>query len=130
MSNIVELIKRTKDLTVLYVEDEESIRVETQRFLSRFFSSLYVCSNGKEAWGKMQQKSFDIVITDLKMPVMDGIELIKKIESEFPKVITIAVSGLSDTDAQEICVDYRLCKPVNIFEFTKMLEEILERLER
>ena len=130
MTNIAELIKKTKDLTVLYVEDEESIRVETQRFLSRFFSSLCVCSNGKEAWDEMQQKSFDIVITDLKMPIMDGIELIKKIESEFPKVITIAVSGLSDTDAQEVGADYRLCKPVNIFEFTKMIEEILERLER
>ena len=130
MTNIAELIKRTKDLTVLYAEDEESIRIQTERFLSRFFPSLHVCSNGKEAWDEMQQKSFDIVITDLRMPVMDGIELIKRVQTKYPKTVIITVSGLSDIDEKGFAADYRLCKPVDIFDFSEMIEEILERFDR
>lgn len=127
MSYLSDLIKKTEKLRVLYAEDEDHLRDETARFLSRFFSFLHTCSNGQEAWDELQKNNFDIVITDLRMPVMGGIELIKKIQNDYSQTITIALSGISDSDEKELIVDYRLCKPINIQEFSTTLESILER---
>lgn len=126
MSNIAELVQKTKEIKTLYAEDEVLLRDETSRFLGRFFPSLKVCSNGQEAWEELEKDDFQLLITDLKMPVMDGIELIKKTKQSFPKVITIALSGLSDMDIEDLEVDYSLCKPVNINDFCNLIQDILD----
>jgi len=60
--------------TILYVEDEEGIRNHLTRFLKNFCSSLFVAVNGEDGLEQYKKYSPDIVISDIKMPKMNGIE--------------------------------------------------------
>lgn len=68
-----------KDLTVLVAEDEEIIAEETQSMLEHFFKKVYMAKDGLEALNIYKQNQCDIVLTDLNMPKMDGVELAKEI---------------------------------------------------
>jgi YesN/AraC family two-component response regulator len=88
------LRKYTKNLSVLYVEDEEIIRNETTNFLQHFFSDIGVAANGEIGLQKYKERNgFDLVITDIKMPKMNGIDLcrqIRQLDDEQPIIITSA----------------------------------------
>ena len=66
------------NLKVLYVEDEEFHREQLGIFLKRRVGKLYLAENGKDGLNKFKEFNPDIVITDLKMPEMDGIEMSQK----------------------------------------------------
>ncbi|MEA2091414.1 MAG: response regulator, partial [Campylobacterota bacterium] len=80
MSLSKELKRRAQDLTVLYVEDEDSTRNQISQILKLFFKEVVVCENGFEALQSYKQNSTDLVITDLTMPKMSGLEMVKKIK--------------------------------------------------
>ena len=66
------------NLKVLYVEDEEFHREQLGIFLKRRVGKLYLAENGKDGLNKFKELNPDIIITDLKMPEMDGIEMTQK----------------------------------------------------
>ena len=84
-------------------------------------------SNGKNAYEKIKSspKIPDIIITDIKMPVMDGLELIEKIKSEYPNIIFIVLSGFDYFEyakkAMQYGVKYYLLKPVSEEEISDAL---------
>lgn len=127
MNHLKELVSKVNHLNVLYVEDEQEVREESTRFFKRFFPSLKICSNGEEAWKLFKKESFDLVITDLKMPIMNGHELIKKIKQTDKKTVTLLISGISITIDEEIQADYKLGKPVNYSEFLDFLELFIQK---
>lgn len=131
LSSLKEIVKKTAHLKVLYVEDEQEVRDETARFLKKFFPSLMVKSNGDKAWQAFEKSNynFDIVITDYRMPTMNGDELMRKIKNKSSKTITILMSGISMNLDEEIDSDYKLSKPVDINEFVEFVENyLLERI--
>ncbi|OQX74309.1 MAG: hypothetical protein B6D59_02785, partial [Campylobacteraceae bacterium 4484_4] len=85
MVDIVRLRQQTQTLHILYVEDEEMIRDETADLLSELFATVECASDGAEgiekyeAFYRDQGRYFDIVMTDINMPEMNGIEMIKQI---------------------------------------------------
>ncbi len=79
-----EVYQYTKDLNVLYVEDDIDLLEETKDALDDFFYNVDTALHGKEALDKYIEKKsaglyYDIIITDLNMPIMDGMSLIKEI---------------------------------------------------
>ena len=64
-----------RELTLLYVEDEEEIREQLSRFLRRRVGTLYTAANGKEGLEMFRQHQPDLVITDIEMPIMNGLEM-------------------------------------------------------
>lgn len=68
-----------KDLTILVAEDEEMIAEETFNMLDHFFKKVYMAKDGLEALELYKQYKCDMVLTDLNMPRMDGVELAKEI---------------------------------------------------
>ena len=66
-------------LNILYVEDEENIREEIASLLSHLFLNIDLAENGVEALQKYNEKEYDLILTDLKMPKLGGLELSKKI---------------------------------------------------
>ena len=102
MNDIQTLREKVKNMRVLFVDDEKDIRHGTGMFLRKFFDDVVVCANGQEGLAAFfQDESFDVVITDIIMPVMDGIEMVKeirKINSEVFTVFLTASRGLSDLD--------------------------------
>ena len=77
--NIVKLKKYASACSVLYVEDDEVIRTATASFLGRFFSDIVLAEDGEIGLEKYKEREFDIVITDINMPNMNGIEMIEAI---------------------------------------------------
>jgi putative two-component system response regulator len=106
-----------KSLVVLYVEDEEDVREALARYLRRRFAKVDTAENGEEGLEKFKQNHYDIVITDVRMPVMDGLEMAKKIKEITEDMPVIVVTAFNETDyfmrAIEIGIDRYVKKPVD-----------------
>jgi len=76
----MELSKNVKHLNVLYVEDDEIAREITKMFLMEFFDNVDVAKNGLEALEKFKKNSYNLVISDLNLPELNGKELVKEIK--------------------------------------------------
>ncbi len=70
----------TQEMNILYVEDEQSIREITQKLLLSIFPSVVTAEDGKEGLELFKNTKFDIVISDILMPKMNGITMVKKIK--------------------------------------------------
>ena len=91
-------INFTKDLKILYAEDDLELQAQTKSFFNLLFSSVTIVNNGLEALTKYKQEPFDIVISDIRMPVMDGLELTSKIKEINPFQNIIIISAYNDSD--------------------------------
>ena len=79
-----ELLKKTKKLNILYVEDEDISRELYATIFSDFFLSVDTASNGLEALESFENNAYDILFSDICMPKMDGIKLCKAILDKNP----------------------------------------------
>ena len=92
---MIKLFEFAKTLKVLYVEDNEQARESTVSLLSNIFSNIEVGVDGKDGLEKFKEQKFDLVITDINMPIMNGLEMIeeiKKIDKDIPVIIISAHS--------------------------------------
>ena len=81
-------------MKILVVDDEGPIREMLQRGLSQIGEfSVEVAQNGQEAIDKIEKDIFDLVLTDLKMPEMDGLELLKMIKGTRPEIMVILMTA-------------------------------------
>lgn len=81
---------------ILVVDDEKDIREITQAFLVLNGYEVSTAANGKEALDKLLSDHFDMVITDLQMPLMGGIELLQKISQIKSDLVTIVLTGYAE----------------------------------
>lgn len=118
----LNLIKQIRvfgsSINILYVEDEENIRNQISKMLKQLFNSVEVASNGIEALEMYKNNSYDLVITDLKMPLMDGIELCESIISINRDQLIILISAHKEIDELlkliNIGVSGFLLKPIDM----------------
>lgn len=107
MENVVEkLVLVGKNINILYVEDDLTLQEEVNLFLSDIFQSVDLAKNGEEGLEKLALYPYDIVITDIKMPVMDGVEMIEKIKKLYPAQAILVTSAHNEIG--------NLCKLVNL----------------
>jgi len=95
-TNIVK--EYTKDLSVLYVEDDLIVQKQTHKFLKLLFRSVETANDGQEALNIYEDTKFDIVITDIMMPFVNGLELSKRIKKINPYQNIIVISAYNDSD--------------------------------
>lgn len=118
-----ELRELSKNLNVLYVEDDIALRVSAKKMFGQFFSHIDEADNGQEAWQMYQKNSYDLIITDINMPIMNGIELIKLIKSKSEYQAIIVTSAYNDADSLlgliDLGVDKFLLKPMDL---TKLID--------
>jgi YesN/AraC family two-component response regulator len=107
------------ELSVLVVEDEDTTRASLKRMLSFGFPDvvIHTAENGRAGLELYRRYLPDLVITDIRMPLMNGIEMAQAIRSESPDAQIIVLSAHSDTDhlvdAAESGVTNYLLKPVD-----------------
>jgi CheY-like chemotaxis protein len=82
-------------LKILYVEDNDLVREVTAELLAQEQRQIVACADAEEALRKFSEDSFDVVITDVSLPVMSGIELARSILTIRPKLPLIIASGYS-----------------------------------
>lgn len=114
------------NLKVLYVEDEDFARGELSIFLKRRVGKLYTACNGREGFELFKEHNPDIVLTDLKMPEMGGIELIEEIRKFGSNCPVIVITALSDSETIIKTVDLGIVKyaikPLNTKELIEHME--------
>ena len=74
-----EIIEKLQSLTLLYAEDEEGIRKNIADSLGYYVKEVLEASNGQEAYELYVQKKPDIIMTDIHMPILNGIEFVRKV---------------------------------------------------
>lgn len=118
MEHLHDLIELGKGLRVLYVEDDDNLRQETTKIIERFFANVDVATNGKEGLESFKEVSYDLVITDIEMPYMNGIEMSKNIRLINNETPIIIISAYSNTDyfieSIAIGINYYILKPINM----------------
>ncbi len=119
------MYEKLKHTAVLYVEDEEMMRETVVMLLKRRFKKVMVASNGKEALDIYKSDKPDVVITDLQMPVMDGMELTKQIRA-LGSTPVIVVSAFNDESHIVPEANGRLLKPVRKEDLFELVLKCLE----
>lgn len=89
-----------KEATVLIVEDEPALREIIGAWFQRIAGKAFTAANGAEALEIIAAHPIDLVISDMRMPVVDGISLLKAIRTSRRNVSVILISGFSDTEAR------------------------------
>nr|WP_321467207.1 endopeptidase La [uncultured Desulfobulbus sp.] len=117
--------------TILLVDDEEIARTNMDHVLRKEGYTCHCAANGAEALEVMAREDIDLVVTDLKMEQMDGIELLQQINRTNPEIPVIMVTGFatvsSAVDALKQGAAHYLGKPVNLDELRRTVHEVLEK---
>jgi len=121
MRKYTELCSLTKELHILYVEDDDVFRENTYAILEHFFYKIDTAFDGEDAYTKylehfkLYKKHYDIVITDITMPRLNGIELTKKIYQRNNQQLLIVISAYDSSEHLlefvNIGIEYFLVKP-------------------
>lgn len=114
-----------KQLTVLYVEDEDSIRSEVVYFLSARVGRLFTAANGQEGLEIYGAQRPDIVMSDIQMPLMDGLVMAEEIKKRDRTVPVIFVTAFGDSQnlqsAISLGADGYVLKPINLEQLMQTL---------
>jgi serine phosphatase RsbU (regulator of sigma subunit) len=125
-----ELIQYSQNISVLYVEDDDQLRQDTLRLLSTFFKRIDSAVNGREGLEKYQRGYYQIVISDLRMPEMDGIELVRAIKTLNDDQIILITSAHDESQYLlqliSMGVNNFILKPLDIRKFLVVLEKTIE----
>lgn len=125
-------IQHLKEVKILYVEDNLDIREEIEFFLSNKVAKLYIAENGEEGYELFKEYSPDLIVTDIQMPIMNGIDMIRKIRDDGSNIPIVVVTAFNDTDyLQEgikLHVTSYLTKPINLFLLVETLVKISKEI--
>lgn len=117
-----------KKLSALIVEDEQEIIDSMVKAMSSFLKQIFTAKHGDEAVKKFKKYNPDIIITDIAMPIMDGLDMTKEIKKLSPNTPIIALSAFSDKEkllkAIDVGIDKYLLKPIDMDELISVIELI------
>jgi len=123
---------RFKEFTLLYIEDDDGVREITLSILRRMFKESYEAKDGETGYQLYLEKKPDIIITDIRMPKMDGIALIKKIREQDQETKIIITTAFSDEkyliEAVELNLERYIVKPLTKRNLIPALEKAVESI--
>ena len=121
---------------IMLVDDEEEVRTSIIRKIDwqdAGFEVIGDAENGKEALEKIEQNEPDVVLTDIRMPYMDGLEMAENIRQRYPSIKIVIFSGFDEFEyakkAIKLNVIEYILKPVNVEELTAILKKIKKNLD-
>ena len=129
--DLEKILALTKNLSVLVVEDELALRESFQFLLQNLFAEVDTAEDGQEALNKMDERDYDIVLTDLSMPRMSGLRLVDTIRKKSQSQIVVAISAHDDEEFSEALAPYNvklLTKPLEMDELFETLVPLCEQL--
>lgn len=121
MTDLKILKKISEPLRVLYAEDNQELQNSIKGYLLHFFGTVDTAADGKEGLRKYSESHYDIVITDIMMPFMDGLQMSREIKNLNPVQEIIIVSAYSESvyfiEAIKLGIDGYILKP---FDYEQM----------
>ncbi|MFW9627566.1 MAG: response regulator transcription factor [Sulfurospirillum sp.] len=147
-SAMERLKSRCKNIRILYIEDDEVTRKYTHSILSEFFDTVDVASDGQSGYDMfvdaeiaiphlglspvLNIQKYNLIITDIKMPKMDGISLISKIRKICKETAIIVTSAHNDIEylieTIRLGVDSYILKPIELDQLLDSLSSTIETI--
>jgi len=131
-NHLKELLKATMKLNILYVEDDKETRIHTFKMLQNFFPDICVAIDGKDGLNAFKNGNFDIVFTDINMPNMDGLEMIKKIRETDIDIPIIIFSAHDEKEyflkSIKLGIDGYILKPFDYEQVKETMIRIVEKI--
>jgi DNA-binding NtrC family response regulator len=120
-----------KKFKILIAEDEKIARENLEHILLKEGYDVVSFENGYDALQQLQEQEFDLIITDLKMPDIDGIQLLEAVKSQYPEIEVLVITGFatvsSAVEAMQKGAYFYLPKPFNINELRILVQRALEK---
>lgn len=121
------------DITILYVEDELITRATIHRMLKSRYKTILLASDGKEGLELFQLHNPDIVITDTRMPVMDGLKMctaIRETHPDVPIIFTTANEGSEFIEeTRQLGITWNIIKPIMLKELFAALDSVITGMQ-
>ena len=121
-----------QDAMILIVDDMKMVRSAIKKYLSTLgYTNIIEAENGAEAVSKSKDNDVDLVIMDIVMPIMTGIEALKKIREEKNNLPVVMLTSIADQQMIDECQSYGildyLLKPMNADSGPEMLKKTLQK---
>ena len=113
---------------ILIADDEKHVRYLLAMLLEPYNYEIDIVKNGVEAISRIDRRPYDLIITDYRMPEMDGLELTRRIKAKYPLIPILVVTA--DGPVQDLLksgVTACISKPFNVFELQNMVKTILNK---
>jgi len=119
--------------SILVVDDELLIRDLLYDFFTDQGWDIFLAESGEKALDILRSKKVDLVLTDLKMPVMDGLTLTSEVKENYPEIPVVIMTGYPSVDSavsalRQKVADY-IIKPFNINQLYKVIEQQIRETE-
>ena len=118
---------------ILVVDDEESVRILLKRTLTEAGYDVVTAANGQEALDKVSQLQVRVVLSDIKMPGISGIEVLRKLTADHPDICVIMATAVTDTqtaiDIMKLGAYDYISKPFNRDDLVMRVRKAIEKLE-
>ena len=123
-----QFLQQAETPTILIVDDEEIIRDLCARILKDY--RILQAGNGQEALQLLDNNTVDLILADIMMPVMTGLDLLQKVKEQNPEQLVIVMTGYADKDiilrALKAHADDFIQKPINLLQLKTAIKKALE----
>jgi DNA-binding NtrC family response regulator len=117
---------------ILVVDDEERARQAFTQLLEDSGYEVRQAPDGFKALGELEDWECDLLLTDLRMPMMDGLELLEKVQAQYPEMASIVITAFGSVDnaveAMKAGADHYVTKPVDFDQVEVVVERVMENL--
>jgi DNA-binding NtrC family response regulator len=123
-----------RQLTVLILDDEEVVCARLKPVLEKAGYRVEAFTDSRQAKARLEQHPFDIVVTDLKMANIDGLELSRFAKQRWPQVKVIIISGFATVDVTRLALQEGVCdviaKPFRIAQIKELIDGLAAKIEQ
>lgn len=123
-----------KEKSVLFAEDDTITRTQMSEILEMLFAKVYVAEDGEEAYRIYEEELPDIIVTDIKMPKKDGLNLIKRVRQNNYNIPIVLMTSFAEQelllDAANLSIDGYLVKPVELEKLTFTICRAVQRIHK
>ncbi len=120
---------KTDSFTILIAEDEKASSFLYTEELSEAGYRVITAENGFQVLGSLEDEQVDLLMTDIKMPDMDAVEMIPQVREQHPNLPIVVISAFKSMEAEINAMNFKIngffTKPVNMDELKKKIAEIL-----
>ncbi len=121
------------DLTLLYAEDDPQSRKNYAFVLEEYFSEVYIAEDGREALDLYHEKKPDVLLLDISMPFIDGLEVAKAVRKENKEIPIIMLTAHSEQEILLRAIDLKLekylLKPIDNNSLTQIVQKVIREME-
>mgnify|MGYP005992642233 CR=1 FL=1 len=123
-----------KNLNLLYIEDDPVISKKIKTILEKFFNKVLIANEGEEAFKIYENNKIDLIISDINMPKMNGLQFLELLRKKSPDIPFIFVTAREDPNmmlkAIQLDIDNYILKPIDLKDFLNIINNACEKLYR